>query len=300
METAIATEPITSIVFNYEASSGTQEFEYTPEEALTANKTYTLKTAPIAVTQRGVNQHLSMKIAKINGKDYSFEINNLVESDGIKLLALTPSHNINVNIWQDKYGSDITWQLKEVDGDVLTSGGPYKDLSSTRTELQTQKATLADGCYTFTIYDKNKDGINSLNSGAGHLSITDSINRPVMLHNGKYKDSLRYLIRFDADAQPLDTVSVANEKEQADYHAVLAPNPANEYSALSFELPATQTVRVRVIANNGICALDLGNKNLTAGKQNILLPVNHLAEGLYIIQVSGEKLNLTQKLMIVR
>ena len=297
METAIVTEPITSIVFNYEASSGTQEFEYIPEEALTANKTYTLETAPIAVTQRGVNQHLSMKIAKINGKDYTFENNNLVEADGIKLLALTPSHNINVNIWQDKYGSDITWQLKEVDGDVLTSGGPYKDLSSTRTELQTQKATLADGCYSFTIYDKNKDGINS-NYGAGHLSITDSIDRPVMLHNGKYKDSLRYLIRFDANAQPLDPV--ANEKEQADYHAVLAPNPANEYSALSFELPAAQTVRVRIIANNGTCVLDLGNKNLTAGKQNILLPVNQLAEGLYIIQVSGEKLNLTQKLMIVR
>ena len=299
METAIATEPITSIVFNYEASSGTQEFEYTPEEALTANKTYTLKTAPIAVTQRGVNQHLSMKIAKINGKDYSFEINNLVESDGIKLLALTPSHNINVNIWQDKYGSDITWVLKEIgEENALVTGGPYIDLQGTQTVKRTTQATLADGCYIFTIYDKNKDGINNNASGAGHLSITDSIDRPVMLHDGKYKDSLRYLIRFDANAQPLNPV--ANEKEQADYHAVLAPNPANEYSALSFELPAAQTVRVRIIANNGICALDLGNKNLTAGKQNILLPVNQLAEGLYIIQVSGEKLNLTQKLMIVR
>ena len=298
METNIAAEPITSIVFNYETPSGAQEFEYKPEEALTANKTYTLETAPIAVAQRSVNQHVSMKIAKINGKDYSFETNNLVEADGIKLLALTPTHDINVNIWQDKYGSDITWQLKEIGGSVLASGGPYPDLSSNNTVKRTTQATLADGCYIFTIYDKNKDGINNNASGAGHLSITDSIDRPVMLHDGKYKDSLRYLIRFDANAQPLNPV--ANEKEQADYHAVLAPNPANEYSALSFELPAAQTVRVRIIANNGICALDLGNKNLTAGKQNILLPVNQLAEGLYIIQVSGEKLNLTQKLMIVR
>lgn len=298
METAIASEPITSIVFNYETAAGTQEFEYKPEEALTANKTYTLETAPIAIAQRGVNQHVSMKVTKINGKDYSFE--NIIEADGIKLLALSPTHDINVNIWQDKYGSDITWQIKEVDGVVLTSGGPYKDFSSNRVDLNTTKVTLADGCYVFTIYDKGKDGINN-NYGAGHLSITDSLGRTVMQHDGKYKDSLRYLIRFDANAQPLDTTStVVNETIHQAYHTILAPNPANEYSVLSFELPAAKTVRIRIIANNGACALDLGNKNLAAGKQDILLPVNQLAEGLYVIQVSGEKLNLTQKLMIVR
>ncbi|MDE5574138.1 MAG: Omp28-related outer membrane protein [Bacteroidales bacterium] len=290
LETAIASEPITSIVFNYETPSGTQEFEYKPEEALTANKTYSLETAPIAVTQRGVNQNVSMKIAKINGKDYSFETNNLVEADGIKLLALTPTHDINVNIWQDKYGSDITWQLQEIGGSVLASGGPYPDLSGNTTVQRTSKATLADGCYSFTIYDKNKDGINTT-YGAGHLSMTDANNQEFMTHDGKYKDSLRYLVRFSP---------VSNEKEQQAYHTVLAPNPANEYSMLSFELPAAQTVRVRVLANNGACVLDLGNKNLAAGKQNILMPVNQLTEGLYVIQLSGEKLNLTQKLMIVR
>lgn len=298
LETAIASEPITSIVFSYETPSGAQEFEYKPEEALTANKTYTLETTPIAVAQYGENQHISMKVSKVNGKDYTFETNNLVEADGIKLLALSPTHDINVNIWQDKYGSDITWQLQEIGGSVLASGGPYPDLSSNNAVLRTSKATLAGGCYAFTIYDKNKDGINT-SYGAGHLSITDSLNRPIMLHDGKYKDSLRYLVVFDANAKPIDP-SVSNEKEQAAYHAVLAPNPANEYSVLSFELPAAQTVRVRLIANNGACALDLGSKNLAAGQQNILLPVNQLAEGLYVIQVSGEKLNLTQKLMIVR
>lgn len=295
LETAIASEPITSIVFNYETPSGIQEFEYKPEEALTANKTYTLKTEPIEIAKRGVSQHFGITVTKINDKNYTFPCN--IEADAIKSLALTPSHDININIWQDKYGSDITWQLKEVEGSVLASGGPYPDLNSNTTVLRTSKATLADGCYAFTIYDKNKDGINS-NYGAGHLSITDSIDRNVLIHNGKYKDSLRYLIRFDENAQPLDPVS--NEQELLAYHTVLAPNPANEYSVLSFELPAAKTVRIRVIANNGACALDLGNKNLAAGKQDILLPVGKLAEGLYVIQVSGEKLNLAQKLMIVR
>lgn len=288
METAIASEPITSIVFNYETPAGIKEFEYKPEKALTANKTYTLETAPIAIAQRGINQHVSMKVTKINGKDYSF--GNTLEADGIKLLALSPTHDINVNIWQDKYGSDITWELKEIDGKVLASGGPYPDLSSNNTAQRTAKATLADGCYSFTIYDKGKDGINN-NYGAGHLSMTDANNQEFMTHDGKYKDSLRYLVRFSP---------VSNERDLLAYHAVLAPNPANEYSVLSFELPVAKTVRIRIIANNGACALDLGNKNLAAGKQDILLPVNQLAEGLYVIQVSGENLNLAQKLMIVR
>lgn len=295
LETAIATEPITSIVFNYETPSGIQEFEYKPEEALTANKTYALETEPIKIAKRGVSQHFGITVTKINDKNYAFPCS--IEADATKFLALTPTHDININIWQDKYGSDITWQLKEIEGSVLTSGGPYPDLQGTTPVLRTSKATLADGCYAFTIYDKNKDGINS-NYGAGHLSITDSNNRNVLTHNGKYKDSLRYLIRFDEHAVNDDTVS--NEKAQAVFHAVLAPNPAMNQSVLSFELPIAQTVSVRIIANNGACVLDLGKKNLTAGKQNILLPVGKLPEGLYMIQVSGRKLNLTQKLMIVR
>ena len=287
LETAIAAEPITSIVFYYESEAGNGEFEYKPDAALTVGNTYTFETAPLVISRLSEDQTYSIKVTKINGEDAT---SNMVSADAIKMLALSRTHDININIWQDRYGSDITWVLKEIGGDILASGGPYPDLSGNTTSLRTTKATIADGCYAFTIYDKMRDGINN-GSGNGHLSFTDADNVDFMTHDGKYKDSLRYVLRFSP---------AGNEKDQLAYHAVLAPNPANEYSVLSFELPAAQTVRVRVIANNGACVLDLGNKNLSAGKQDIVLPTNNLTEGLYLIQVSGKKLKLTQKLMIVR
>ncbi|MCM1041859.1 MAG: Omp28-related outer membrane protein [Bacteroides sp.] len=296
MENSIAAEPITSIVFNCETPMGTKEFEYTPESPLSSSATYTVETS-LPVSKFNEPEHFSVKVVKINGKDYPH--NASAEADGIKILTLSPSYAINVNIWQDKYGTDITWNLKNMeDNSILTSGGPYEDLPRPSTVLKTTAATLTNSCYAFTIYDKNKDGINS-NYGAGHLSITDSLDRNIMVHDGKYKDSLRYLIRFDANAEPLPG-NVANEKESMSCNASIVPNPANNQSVLSFELTAAQNVRVRVMASNGACALDLGSMSLGAGKQNIELPVSKLAEGLYFVQVSGKNLNLIQKLMIIR
>ncbi len=59
-------------------------------------------------------------------------------------------------------------------------------------------------------------------------------------------------------------------------------------------------VRIRVIQGNGACALDLGEMNLNAGEQTIILPIEKLAEGMYFVQIQGEKLNLTRKLAVIR
>ncbi len=292
LENKIAAEPITSLTFRYETPDGEGEFTYEPEEPMVAGLNYTLTTAPIAISSRNKEKNIALQVVKINGKEY--ENGNVVEASAVKTMGISATSDIVINIWQDKYGTDITWQLKEIESaTVLASGGPYPDLSGTsNTKQQTANATLADGCYVFAIYDKNKDGINT-SYGAGHLSVDDAEGKVVFEHDGKYKDSLRFLVKFDPDF-------VSNQKENEVFQAVLLPNPASEYSVLKVDMPAVKKVHVRLMAVNGSCVLDLGKSTLNAGLQEIMLPVKNLSEGMYFVTVQGDGVNLTRKLLVIR
>lgn len=59
-----------------------------------------------------------------------------------------------LTIIDDYWSSERTWDIVDADGTVVESGGPYADGSGTNTAA----FTLADGCYTFTIYDSYGDG----------------------------------------------------------------------------------------------------------------------------------------------
>ena len=73
----------------------------------------------------------------------------------------TNQHVIRVSLTTDTYGSDITWQVKDMARDtVLASGGPYSDLTDSDTAAQNIPDILVDGtgCYIFTINDSYGDG----------------------------------------------------------------------------------------------------------------------------------------------
>lgn len=56
----------------------------------------------------------------------------------------------------DTYGSERTWDIIDASGAIVESGGPYSNVSGG--QVLTANFTLADGCYTFTIYDSYGDG----------------------------------------------------------------------------------------------------------------------------------------------
>lgn len=289
----IAVKPLSSLTFHYEVLESTSEgeIEYTPETPMTAGQKYILDLPAIMLPKSNKEQVVRIKLLKVNDVDYD---GDEVEATVLKRLATSPTEDIAVNIWQDKYGMDITWDIISLaDGDTLISGGPYPDLSGTQvTKLQTTNVKLADGCYAFYIYDFNKDGINT-SYGAGHIAFNDANGNAFYEHDGKYKASLRVLLHHDPNF-------VSNRKETEIIEAVLLPNPASEYSLLKVDMPSAKDVRVRLMAVNGSCVLDMGKIRLDAGLQEIMLPVKTLNEGLYFVTVQGDGFNLTRKLVILR
>ena len=55
----------------------------------------------------------------------------------------------------DNWPGETTWDLADVDGNVVWTGGPYSNAYSQVTEV----ACVPTACYTFTIYDVFEDGI---------------------------------------------------------------------------------------------------------------------------------------------
>lgn len=63
-------------------------------------------------------------------------------------------NDYTLTINDDYWSSERTWDVVDDSGTIVESGGPYANGSGTNTA----SFTLADGCYTFTIYDSYGDG----------------------------------------------------------------------------------------------------------------------------------------------
>ncbi|MBT7851356.1 MAG: hypothetical protein HN714_07575, partial [Formosa sp.] len=57
---------------------------------------------------------------------------------------------------EDSYSDERSWDVTDAAGDVVESGDGYEFVSGGQQIVETM--TLADGCYTFTIYDSYGDG----------------------------------------------------------------------------------------------------------------------------------------------
>ncbi len=68
--------------------------------------------------------------------------------------TIVDGDEIEVSILTDDYGDETTWEITDASNAVVASGGGYGD----NTQYM-DPACLADGCYTFTIFDSYNDGI---------------------------------------------------------------------------------------------------------------------------------------------
>jgi|TARA_B110000114_G_C15088571_1_gene397376 hypothetical protein len=73
---------------------------------------------------------------------------------------------------EDTYAAERSWDVVDAAGDVVESGDGYSNISGGQLIVETM--TLADGCYTFTIYDSYADGQEDGNT-TGNYSLDCSI-----------------------------------------------------------------------------------------------------------------------------
>ena len=139
------------------------------------------------------NDAISINTSYPNGVMDADPSNNPAASFNVTLATQNTNAYVTVQIVTDAYGSETTWDIKDANGVVVLSGGPYNDLSAAGTTTQTPTSgTLAtQSCHTFTIYDAYGDGIDA-GYGAGSFTVTDG-SGTVLASGGQFTD-------FDGDA----------------------------------------------------------------------------------------------------
>lgn len=92
------------------------------------------------------------------------------------------SNDVNLNILFDNWPQETSWDIKDSSGAVVESGGTYPGQAGQTLSLD---FTLADGTYTFTIYDAFSDGI-CCGFGNGAYSLTKPLCAEVLASGGEF------------------------------------------------------------------------------------------------------------------
>lgn len=88
------------------------------------------------------------------------------DSVTIDVLKKIICNDLELTINFDNYGSETTWDVKDGNDVIVAQGGPYSDGGAGTST--TENFNLADGCYTFTIYDSFGDGLYDGNTTGGY------------------------------------------------------------------------------------------------------------------------------------
>lgn len=138
---------LTTVTIEWEIDNVAQT-DYVWNGSLTTNQTDDI-TFPTQTFAPGVHS-LEFHIASANnGADL-----NANNDDLSATFTIVDGDEISVDILTDNYGGETSWEITDGSNNVVASGTGYDN--NTQYNIP---ACLADGCYTFTIYDSYGDGI---------------------------------------------------------------------------------------------------------------------------------------------
>jgi thiol-disulfide isomerase/thioredoxin len=264
--TVIATEQYTGNLAQF--ASGSVDFDgvtFTPGATYTAEIT-------------GVN----------GGNPYSASLTS--DNFGVTL-ADQSNNNIFVNVYTDNYPSEISWKIKNSNGTVVASGGPYQagtgdqwgaggpDANTTKTH----EVTLPEGidCYTIEMLDGFDDGWSLGNTFHG-IEIFDASGSVAAFEAGNFGGLKSIGSAFKSSG------ALGNETFATDAFSIY-PNPSNGV----FNFATQETVSVVVTDLTGKTVFTAANIN-NGGTMDLSV----LQTGMYIAKVKGASSERIEKLVI--
>ena len=125
---------------------------------------------------------------------------------------------LRLELMQDKFGNQTTWEFTASDGTVLGSGGPYQMLAGGSTQIHIEHVTVpVDECVMFTIYDQMGNGICCSN-GQGYYIVKDSHGNVLFgdVNDGEFGEKASHLLSVK---NPVTQVEVgATDVSNVDYN----------------------------------------------------------------------------------
>ncbi len=266
---------LTSAEFSYGIQGqSTQTYSWNGNLATGESDNITLPTTTF--TENGT---FTATITSANGGTDNFDGNNTVQSD-FEVTSITASNNVvEFTLITDNYGDETTWSLKDSNGTVLYSGGPYTQGPSHN--INETFNLNNNECYTFELNDSYGDGI-CCEYGQGSYTLTS--NGVELASGGEFEDN--ETVKFAVGS--LSTVEV----NASDSFAIF-PNPASH--TLTIRSKSREVLDSYVIyAANG----KLVGKQNVKSSNDLNVNISSLPKGVYFIELQGE--NTYQRLKFIK
>jgi len=186
--------------------------------------------------------------------------------------------NYVFNLQQDFWGAEITWDLKDKDGTIVYSGGPYTNKPSEVLPLPAlikQNWTLANNqCYTFTIKDEQGDGI-CCGGGNGFYNIK-SVDGLTTIASGA---SYEFIENRHFTTNTLGTASFDGAND-----IYLYPNPTKDF--INISIPSEYGLPNSLTINNSLGQI-ISRKEVST-TSDLSLNTSSLSNGVYFITIAKD------------
>ena len=264
------TEVLTSLKFEVSVNNGeTKTEEWTGDIPVYGNVNIDLF---VEVPFGG--ETVKVKIVEANGTPFTSEKSVLAKSEEWKQIELgdtQATETFKLELAQDKFGNQITWQVIGHDNKVITKGGPYAVLSESGIKVHEEYFTVNAGeCFRFVMEDNVGNGIND-RWGEGYYKLYDSKGNLVVESDGKYGFG-EYSIIFVHGAMSVEDVT------ETSYNVY--PNPVKDVLTISGEDMKQITV---------YNALGQMVKSINCNDNTVQINVSDLRNGMYFVNVVNNK-----------
>ena len=260
-------DEITSLKFEVTVD-GKDETIQTWEGSITPYQTVMAEVK--AVVPEGEHE-IEVKIVEANHADFEdSETITLTSEKWSEVMTDDAEEELTIELTQDKYGNQISWELLASDYSVLASGGPYEILKgASAVETHEIKVDVPAGeCVKFVIKDSKKNGI-CCQYGEGNYRILDSEGNVLVEGAGDFGAEASHIMSIIGTE---DVASVEYDNPSVEVY----PNPANN----KLNVDAKSMTNIILINTLGQVILDR-----PVDGDNDIIDVSQYKTGVYMLRV---------------
>ena len=291
-----ATQPMDIVINNSGVAELTSlKFEVSVDNAEPVVKTWEGNAAPGQTFKVAFNvdmtegsHNVNVKIVEANGEEYEESKSLSVKKEGwVEYKTESAETEMTIEVVQDKYGSQITWELLGSDYSVLASGGPYENLKGqVAIELHRTSVKVPMGeCVKFVIKDSKSNGI-CCQYGDGFYRILNSKGKVIVNGAGD----------FGAEASCVVSIVEGVEEEPEPGEGIeevtssinMYPNPVNDKLYIEAEMEVEEVVVYDVFGRPQ-------DHKTTRLQGNLVVDVANLNSGIYFVKVVTENGEAVQR-----
>ena len=233
-----------------------------------SSETVTLPTLNIS----GGSHTFTVELLNPNGNADQNTVDNTAMSSAFAVFFDT--NTVNLTLLTDDYGLETSWEFKDGNDAILYSGTGYANNITVNESFD----VTAGGCYSFTIYDTESDGI-CCGYGIGNYTLTDS-NSNVIADGGEFNSQ---------ETVSMTTTTLGAESYFLDREITLYPNPTT--NVLNIKLGTSNNLPDNYTIYNMLGQVVLQKSVVTPN--DLSVNTSSLSKGMYFIKIATDNASMS-------